>query len=238
MSTQHRILIVDDDPNLVELLRLALERNGYATVQARNGLEGEEAFKKNKVDLVILDVMMPQRDGFELTRIIRQQSSVPIILLTARQEVEDVVRGLELGADDYITKPFNLREVIARVGAALARIERQQTAPPRAITIGDITVDLDKGNARVSDHSAALSPLELELLHYLMSHPGKLLDRETLLQVVWGYDYFGKTNLVDVAIRRLREKIEPDPSCPAYILTVRGQGYRFAAENEVPVRTK
>ncbi len=238
MSTPPRILIVDDDPNLVELLRLALERSGYATATAKNGLEGEEVFKREKVDLAILDVTMPHRDGFALTQIIRQASSVPIILLTARQEVEDVVRGLELGADDYITKPFNLREVIARVSAVLSRIERQKSEPPRSIALGDVTVDLDRGQARVTDRAVSLSPLELELLHYLMRHPGKLFDREGLLQAVWGYDYFGKTNLVDVAVRRLREKIERDPSSPVYILTVRGQGYRFATENEIPLGAK
>lgn len=238
MPTQQRILIVDDDPNLLELLRLSLERHGYATLLAQNGIEGEEAFTQNKIDLVILDVMMPQRDGFTLCEIIRGQSAVPIILLTARQEVEDVVRGLELGADDYITKPFNLREVIARVGAVLSRIDRQKSEPARTLTIGELTLDQDKGNVRVNDRSVTLSPLELELLHYLMSHPGKLFEREGLLQSVWGYDYFGKTNLVDVAVRRLREKIERDPSAPEFILTVRGKGYRFAAENEIPRRTK
>ncbi len=238
MPTQQRILIVDDDPNLLELLRLALERNGYATALAQNGVAGEEAFKKNKIDLVILDVMMPQRDGFTLCQIIRQQSSVPIILLTARQEVEDVVRGLELGADDYITKPFNLREVIARVGAVLTRVERQKNEPSRTLTFGEITIDQDRSQARVGERVVPLSPLELELLHYLISRPGKLFDREALLQAVWGYDYFGKTNLVDVAVRRLREKIERDPSDPQYILTVRGQGYRFAAENEIPMRSR
>ncbi|MBI4789560.1 MAG: response regulator transcription factor [Chloroflexi bacterium] len=227
------ILIVDDDPNLLELLQLALEHNGYATVLAHNGLEGETVFNLEGPDLVMLDVMMPHRDGFTLCQVIRQQSNVPIIMLTARQEVEDVVHGLELGADDYITKPFNLREVIARVGAVLGRIERQRSAPPRVITIGAVTADLERRNARVNDREVVLSPLELELLHYLMSHPGKVFDREMLLHEVWGYEYFGKTNLVDVAIRRLREKIERDPSVPDYILTVRGQGYRFVAENEL-----
>jgi two-component system response regulator MtrA len=227
------ILIVDDDPNLVELLRLALEHNGYATVQADNGVEGERVFRTARPDLVMLDVMMPQRDGFTLCEVIRQQSNVPIVLLTARQEIEDIVHGLELGADDYITKPFNLREVLARIAALLARIERQRSAPPRVIRIGKITADLERRQARVGDSAVPLSPLELELLHFLMSHPGKVFEREALLQEVWGYDYFGKTNLVDVAVRRLREKIEREPSTPDYILTVRGQGYRFVAENEL-----
>lgn len=227
------ILIVDDDPSLLELLRLALEHNGYATVPAHNGIEGETVFKAEKPDLVLLDVMMPHRDGFTLCQELRRQSNVPIIMLTARQEIDDVVHGLELGADDYIVKPFNLREVLARVGAVLARVERQRSAPPRVVTIGRVTADLDRRNARVGDRDIVLSPLELDLLHFLMSHPSKVFDRESLLHEVWGYEYFGKTNLVDVAIRRLREKIETDPSSPIYILTVRGQGYRFVSENEL-----
>lgn len=228
------VLIVDDDPNLLELLRLALEHNGFATVLAHNGVEGEEVFNAERPDLVLLDVMMPHRDGFTLCQVLRQHSNVPIIMLTARQEIEDIVHGLELGADDYITKPFNLREVIARVGAVLGRIERQRSVPPRVVTIGAVTADLDRRCARVCDKEVVLSPLELELLHFLMSNPGKVFDRELLLHEVWGYEYFGKTNLVDVAIRRLREKIEHDPSTPDHILTVRGQGYRFATTEELP----
>ncbi len=227
------ILIVDDDPDLLELLRLALEHNGYATVLAHNGVEGEAVFDAERPDLVMLDVMMPHRDGFTLCQVIREHSNVPIIMLTARQETEDIVHGLELGADDYITKPFNLREVIARVGAVFGRIDRQRSAPPRTVTIGAVTTDLDRRSASVDDHEVMLSPLELELLHFLMSHPGKVFDRELLLREVWGYEYFGKTNLVDVAVRRLREKIEHDPSNPDYILTVRGQGYRFVTNSEL-----
>ncbi len=227
------ILIVDDDPSLLELLRLALEHNGYATAQARNGIEGEKVFKAVKPDLVMLDVMMPYRDGFSLCQVLRQQSNVPVIMLTARQEVEDIVRGLELGADDYITKPFNLREVLARVGAVLGRIERQINSPARQVSIGVVTVDMDRRSAYVGKDEVLLSPLELELLHFMMVHPGKVFDREVLLREVWGYDYFGKTNLVDVAVRRLREKIEQDPSTPCYIVTVRGQGYRFVTEEDL-----
>lgn len=233
MPSPHCILIVDDDSNLLELLRLALEHNGYTTVLARNGVEGETVFDTVRPDLVMLDVMMPHRDGFTLCQVIRKHSNVPIIMLTARQEVEDIIHGLELGADDYITKPFNLREVIARVSAALGRIERQNSTPSRMVTIGAVTADLDRRAARVSDQPVLLSPLELELLHFLMVRPGKVFDREVLLHEVWGYEYFGKTNLVDVAVRRLREKIERDPSNPDYILTVRGQGYRFATSNEL-----
>ncbi|TAH48749.1 MAG: response regulator transcription factor [Chloroflexota bacterium] len=233
MDQRKRILIVDDDPKFVELLRVALERADYAIVTATNGLQGEKAFRSNPVDLIMLDVMMPQRDGFEMLRDVRAISSVPIIMLTALSDTDNVVKGLELGADDYITKPFELKEVLARVSAALSRVERIKTTDKatRVIALGDVSLDLDRGVARMRDTEVPLTPIELELLHYMMMHAGRLLERETLLRDVWGYDYFGKTNLVDVAIRRLREKIEADPSNPVYLLTVRGQGYRFAQPN-------
>lgn len=233
MDQRKRILIVDDDPKFVELLRVALERADYAIVTATNGLQGEKAFRSNPVDLIMLDVMMPQRDGFEMLRDVRAISSVPIIMLTALSDTDNVVKGLELGADDYITKPFELKEVLARVSAALSRVERIKTTDKatRVIALGDVSLDLDRGVARMRGTEVPLTPIELELLHYMMMHAGRLLERETLLRDVWGYDYFGKTNLVDVAIRRLREKIEADPSNPVYLLTVRGQGYRFAQPN-------
>lgn len=233
MDQRKRILIVDDDPKFVELLRVALERADYAIVAATNGLQGEKAFRSNPVDLIMLDVMMPQRDGFEMLRDVRAISSVPIIMLTALSDTDNVVKGLELGADDYITKPFELKEVLARVSAALSRVERIKTTDKatRVIALGDVSLDLDRGVARMRGTEVPLTPIELELLHYMMMHAGRLLERETLLRDVWGYDYFGKTNLVDVAIRRLREKIEADPSNPVYLLTVRGQGYRFAQPN-------
>jgi two-component system response regulator MtrA len=236
MADKKRILIVDDDPNLVELLRLALEKNGYSAVTAFDGLEGERAFDREPVDLVLLDVMMPYRDGFSLCAELRRRSNVPIILLTARQESEDIVHGLELGADDYITKPFNLREVIARVNAVISRVERQSNEPPpRQITLGALTLDLDRASARVSGREISLTPIEVELLYFLMRNPGRVFTREMLLREVWGYEYFGKTNLVDVAIRRLREKVEREPSNPEYLRTVRGQGYRFADRTELEV---
>jgi len=230
MDQHKRILIVDDDPKFVELMRVALERADYDVVTATNGLQGEKIFRANPVDLVMLDVMMPQRDGFELLKDLRSISAAPVIMLTALGDTEHVVKGLELGADDYITKPFELKEVLARVHAALARVERMQGAEKatRVQSLGDVSLDLDRGVAHVKGNEVPLTPIELELLHYMMMHAGRLLERETLLRDVWGYDYFGKTNLVDVAIRRLREKIEADPSNPVYLLTVRGQGYRFA----------
>jgi DNA-binding response OmpR family regulator len=235
MEQQKRVLIVDDDQNLLDLLRVALERSGYGVLTALNGIEGEKVFRANPVHLVVLDVMMPHRDGFTLCRDLRTISTVPIIMLTARQEVEDIVKGLELGADDYITKPFNLREVVARVGAVMSRVDwhREGDPPSRIKTIGEVSLDLDRGIVKVRGQEVSLTPIELELLYYLMMNAGRLLEREALLRDVWGYDYFGKTNLVDVAMRRLREKVETDPSQPAYLLTVRGQGYRFAAPSEI-----
>jgi two-component system response regulator MtrA len=230
MDQRKRILVVDDDPKFVDLLRTALERAEFSVVTAPNGLQGEKVFRSNPVDLIMLDVMMPQRDGFDMLKDVRAISSVPIIMLTALSDTDNVVKGLELGADDYITKPFELKQVLARVNASLARVERMKTTDKgtRVQSRGDVSLDLDRGVARLGAKEVALTPIELELLHYMMMHPGRLLERETLLRDVWGYDYFGKTNLVDVAIRRLREKIEADPSNPAYLLTVRGQGYRFA----------
>lgn len=230
MDQRKRILVVDDDPKFVDLIRTALERSDYAVVTAANGLQGEKVFRSNPVDLVLLDVMMPQRDGFDMLKDVRAMSPVPIIMLTALSDTENVVKGLELGADDYITKPFELKQVLARVSAALMRVERLQNnaKTSRIHTLGDVSLDLDRGTATLKNKQVALTPIELELLHYMMMHAGRLLERETLLRDVWGYDYFGKTNLVDVAIRRLREKIEADPSNPVYLLTVRGQGYRFA----------
>jgi DNA-binding response OmpR family regulator len=230
MDQRKRILVVDDDPKFVDLIRTALERADFAVVSAPNGLQGEKVFRSNPVDLIMLDVMMPQRDGFEMLRDVRAISPVPIIMLTALSDTENVVKGLEFGADDYITKPFELKEVIARVNAALARVDRMKATDKttRVQILGDVSLDLDRGTARLRDTEVSLTPIELELLHYMMMHAGRLLERETLLRDVWGYEYFGKTNLVDVAIRRLREKIEADPSNPTYLLTVRGQGYRFA----------
>lgn len=230
MEQRKRILVVDDDPKFVDLIRTALERADFSVVTAANGLQGEKVFRSNPVELILLDVMMPQRDGFDMLRDVRGMSTVPIIMLTALSDTENVVKGLELGADDYITKPFELKEVLARVNAALLRVERMKPGDnsSRVHTLGDVSLDLDRGTAKLRNTEVALTPIELELLHYMMMHAGRLLERETLLRDVWGYDYFGKTNLVDVAIRRLREKIEADPSNPVYLLTVRGQGYRFA----------
>ena len=215
---------------MVDLLRVQFERSQFSVLTATNGLQGEKTFRANPIDVILLDVMMPQRDGFEMLRDVRALSSVPVIMLSALGDTDNVVKGLELGADDYISKPFEFKEVLARVHAALSRVERVKGTEKEARVQmrGDVSLDLDRGTAVIRGKEVSLTPIELELLHYMMMHAGRLLERETLLRDVWGYDYFGKTNLVDVAIRRLREKIEPDASNPIYLLTVRGQGYRFA----------
>ncbi len=223
------ILIVDNDPNLADLLRGALEAGGYTVLTALDGAEGGRVFRTHPIHLVILDIMLLKRDGWTLCRDLRAISDVPIIMLSARQGVEDIVRGLELGADDYIVKPFNLREVVARVKAVLARISSQAEGSNmiRIKTIGDISLDLEHATVLVRSSPVSLTPIERELLLYLMTNPGQLIDRETLLHDVWGAEQKGKTNVVDVTVRRLREKIEADPSDPVYLQTVRGQGYRF-----------
>lgn len=223
------ILIIDNDQNLTDLLRGALEASGYAVLTALDGAEGRRVFDTQTVHLVILDIMLMKRDGWTLSRDLRAISDVPIVMLTARQGVEDIVRGLELGADDYIVKPFNLREVVARVKAVLARISGQAEglSMTRVKTIGEISVDLDHTTVLVRSSPVALTPIERELLLYLMTNPGKMIDRETLLHDVWGAEQTDKTNVVDVTVRRLREKIEADPSSPIYLQTVRGKGYRF-----------
>ena len=236
MEQQKHVLVVDDDESLLGLLKTVLEQSGFTVLTALNGLEGEKLFRTHPVHAVLLDIMMPYRDGFSLCRDLRAISNVPIIMLTARTDIEDVVKGLELGADDYITKPFKVRELVARVSAVMSRAERQREneTPTRIKTVGDISIDLDRGVALVKGSDVALTPIEFELLNYLMTNAGRLLDRETLLHDVWGYDYSGRTNLVDVAMRRLREKIESDPSSPTYVQTVRGQGYRFAGPAPAP----
>src|SRR5258708_22018889 len=169
MDQRNRILVVDDDPKLVDLIRTALERTEFSVVTAPNGLQGDKVFRSNPVDLIILDVMMPQRDGFEMLRDVRAISPVPIIMLSALTDTENVVKGLELGADDYITKPFELKEVLARVNAALARVGRMKPTDKaaRVQTLGDVSLDLDRGTVRLHNTEVSLTPIELELLHYM-----------------------------------------------------------------------
>ncbi|PDV98692.1 response regulator transcription factor [Candidatus Chloroploca asiatica] len=223
-----RILIADDDPSIAHLIKVTLSDPRYELTAVSNGLEAVEAFRKQPFDVVILDVMMPFADGFEVCRHIRAESDVPIVMLTSRDGTDDVIQGFELGADDYIRKPFKTVELIARVESILRRVEgyKSRRAPP-TLRIGPLFIDGPRHYVTVREQSVNLTPMEFELLYFLAANPGQVFDRETLFREVWGYEYAGETNLVDVCIRRLREKVEEVPSRPVLIVTVRGVGYKL-----------
>lgn len=221
------ILVVEDEATLRESLRYTFARQGYRVITASDGPSALEAARTYRPDLVILDLILPGMDGFEVCRLLRRDSSVPILILTARDEEVDRVLGLELGADDYVTKPFSMRELVARVKALLRRATLTQQGPPRLLQSGDLVLDLEARKALKGDQPLSLKPKEFDLLAYLMAHKGKAFSREHLLTEVWGYDYTGESRTVDVHIRWLREKIEKDPANPVRLITVRGVGYRF-----------
>jgi two-component system response regulator MtrA len=224
-----RILIADDDPSIAALIQITLKDPRYELIAVTNGLEALTAFEKQPVDVVILDVMMPYVDGFEACQRIREQSDVPIVILTSRDGTDDIVHGFELGADDYITKPFKTAELIARVESILRRVEgyKSRRAPP-IVRIGPIEIDEPRHRVTVRGVEVNLTPMEFELLYFLAANAGQVFDRETLFREVWGYEYVGETNLVDVCVRRLREKVEETPSRPRLIVTVRGVGYKLS----------
>ena len=223
-----RILLVDDEESVQKLLRYPLEREGYVVVQARDGEEALERFAPGEIDLVVLDVMLPKLDGLEVCRRLRIQSAVPIIMLTARDDEVDKVLGLELGADDYITKPFSIREFRSRIRAVLRRAGlRADHATDGTIEAGAIAIDPAKRAVTIDGERAQLTYVEFEVLHTLASHPGRVYSRQALLEAVWGDSAYREPRTIDVHIRHLREKIEADPREPAYIFTVRGVGYRF-----------
>jgi len=221
-----KVLVVDDEPTLLEAVSKRLARDGYLVLQAATAEDGWRKFREQRPDLIVLDIMLPGRNGFELARIIRQDSSVPILFLSARSMDSDRLKGFEVGADDYLTKPFNLAELSARVRAVLRRSE----APKKAavITSGNLRVDSDRHEAHIDDKPLALAPKEFALLYFLISNPGKVFTRETLLDRVWGPDSYVSHRTVDVHVRWLRKHIEKDDTNPERILTVRGVGYRFA----------
>ncbi|HMQ33624.1 MAG TPA: response regulator transcription factor [Chloroflexaceae bacterium] len=224
-----RILIADDDPAIVALIQVTLKDPRYELTAVTNGLEALKAFERLPYDVVILDVMMPYVDGFEACQRIREKSDVPIVILTSRDGTDDIVHGFELGADDYITKPFKTAELIARVEAILRRVEgyKSRRAPP-IVRVGPIEIDEPRHRVTVRGAEANLTPMEFELLYFLAANAGQVFDRETLFREVWGYEYVGETNLVDVCVRRLREKVEETPSRPRLIVTVRGVGYKLS----------
>ena len=224
-----KILVVDDEKPISDIITFNLQNEGYQIEKAYDGEEALAVFEATKPDLVILDLMLPKIDGLEVCREIRKQSAVPVIMLTAKDSEIDKVLGLELGADDYVTKPFSNRELIARVKANLRRNalrdSQAEEAPTNEIVIGDLIIHQDAYIVSKSGEEIELTHREFELLHYLAKHIGQVMTREHLLETVWDYDYFGDVRTVDVTIRRLREKIEDAPSHPAYIVTRRGVGY-------------
>ncbi len=223
------ILVVDDEPTLREALVDALEADGFRVVSATDGREALTRFRAERPDLILLDLMLPELSGIEVCRIIRAESGVPIVMLTAKDSELDKVVGLELGADDYVTKPFSLRELSARVRAQLRRSEQALAvdAPPAMVALGDVQMDI--GGHRLLRDGAVLpvKPKAFELLAFLVRHPGQAFSREQLLEKVWGYDFAGETRTVDVHVHWLRSQIEPEPGHPVFIHTVRGVGYVF-----------
>jgi DNA-binding response OmpR family regulator len=221
-----RILLVEDDERIRSSMRLALEDEGYEIDEAASGESALEQFAKAGADVVLIDIMLPGIDGFETCRQLRRTSTVPVLMVTARTDTHDVVAGLEAGADDYVTKPFVAKELSARIRALLRRV--RSIDEPSVLSFGDVDVRPDEGSVRRGGEEVHCTRTEFRLLCELAASPGKVLSREQLLDRVWGYDYFGDGRLVDVHIRRLRTKIEPDPASPRHILTVRGMGYKLA----------
>jgi DNA-binding response OmpR family regulator len=227
------ILLVEDETTLAETLRYNLEREGYSVMIAADGVQGLDQARREQPDLIVLDIMLPRLDGFSVCRIIRQESDVPIMMLTARQDEVDRIAGLELGADDYISKPFSLGEFLARVRAIMRRSERQPRAGTREVLeAGALRVDTSSRRAWRENSELTLPQKEFDLLTCLVRNRGIALSRDLLLERVWGLDFIGDSRTVDVHIRWLREKIEPDPARPRYIQTVRGVGYRFEAPEQ------
>ncbi len=230
MTIQARILIAEDEAPLRNLLRMSLEAIGHHVTTVSDGEEALNAFAAEPFDLVIVDIMMPRVDGFGVCREIRKRSDVPIIMLTALGGTDDMVKGFELGADDYIAKPFSFKEVQVRIYAILRRNQwSQERKAPQLLRNGRVELDVEAHQASLDGEPVHLTPIEFRLLFTLMVNAGKAIAKNALFVEVWGYEFIGGTNLVEVTIRRLREKIEPDSAQPVYILTVRGTGYKFRA---------
>jgi DNA-binding response OmpR family regulator len=222
-----RILVVDDEPTLVATLRYNLEREGYQVITASDGDVGLTLARSDRPDLIILDLMLPAIDGFEVCRLLRREMTVPILMLTAKADEVDKVVGLELGADDYVTKPFSMRELLARVRALLRRAETAPAVEMELLAMGDLQVDLRRREASRQGQPLTLKPKEYELLLFLLRNRGRAFTREQLLDQIWGYDFVGDTRTVDVHVRWLRQKIEDEPAKPTRLITIRGMGYRF-----------
>lgn len=225
----YKIAVIEDEKAISDIIKYNLQKEGYEVHVAYDGEEGLALIKKIKPDLVMLDIMMPKKDGLEVCKIVRQTENMPIIMLTARAEEIDKVLGLELGADDYITKPFSMRELIARIKANLRRVEStgNSATVDHLLKEGQLVIDLAKYEVSKNGQVIELTLREFELLKFLWSSKGKVFSREQLLEQVWGYEYYGDVRTVDVTIRRLREKVEDDASKANYVLTKRGVGYYF-----------
>ncbi len=225
MKEQRKILVIDDDKNIFRILKMYLDKEGYDTYGAHNGEDGLLSFAENDPDLVILDIMLPKMDGWAVCREIRKTSDVPIIMLTAKGETFDKVLGLELGADDYLSKPFDPKELTARVKAVLRRLGRSESAE-QLVSLEGLTINLDNYTVLLGDIELEMPPKEIELLYFLASHKNKVFTREQLLEQVWGFDFYGDSRTVDVHIKRIREKLGAEVEA-WQIKTVWGVGYKF-----------
>jgi two-component system OmpR family response regulator len=228
--TNDKILIVEDDHNLLDTLKYNLRKEGYEVVTAIDGAEALDVARREKPGLIILDIMLPKMSGFEVCRILRREMIVPILMLTAKTEETDKIVGLEIGADDYMTKPFSMRELLARLGAMLRRAKMIEMQPERRealLKVGDIEVDIARHKASRGVTVLELTPKEFDLLAFLARNKGFVFSRDQLLEKIWGYDFAGDTRTVDVHIRWLRQKIETDPNNPKHLVTVRGTGYKL-----------
>ncbi|MGV8121123.1 MAG: response regulator [Vulcanimicrobiota bacterium] len=228
---KEKILVVDDERNIVELLKYNLEKEGYEVLSAYDGFEAVNIAKQDRPDLIILDIMLPGQGGLEVCRILRKETKIPIIMATAKGEEIDKILGLELGADDYVTKPFSPRELVARVKAVLRRTSSKAEEKDE-LAFEDLTINLVKHEIRLKGEEVDLKPKEFDLLKLLATNPGKVFTRDFLLEQLWGYDYLGDTRTVDVHMRRLRQKIEEDAANPKFLKTVHGIGYKFQFEEK------
>jgi len=226
MKSRNRILMIDDDKNICRLVTIYLQNEGYEVITVNDGAEGVKAFEEGSYDLVLLDIMLPSMDGWDVCREIRKISETPIIMLTAKGEVFDKVLGLEMGADDYLVKPFDPKELVARVKAVVRRMNKGDEES-QAVVVDGLNVDLSNYTVLLNGTELEMPPKEIELLYFLVSHPNKVYTREQLLEQVWGFDYFGDSRTVDVHIKRIREKLAQKDECSWQIKTVWGVGYKF-----------
>ena len=222
-----KILLIEDETGIAEALEYQLQRDGYQVDHVVDGREGLKRFKVSGADLILLDLMLPGMSGEEVCKELRKSSQVPVIMLTAKDTEIDKVLGLEIGADDYVTKPFSTRELLARIKALLRRTSAEGATSEGILEGGGVRLDPDRHEVTVRDEPVQLARKEFELLEFLMEHPGRVLARETLIDRIWGSDYFGDTRTLDVHVKRLRSKIEEDPHEPVHLVTVRGLGYKF-----------